>query len=390
MSFFSGLLRGAGRVLDPNRLAMAQAFVEGDYGAAAAMGQRFRQLQEEHERVRRGTWRKQAPKAGLISETPMPASIENMDDLIEPLDSASRAGPLADPQPDMNFAAFQEGFDRQQEHDIARRRARETGRDWRDVLREMRGLPPVDSSTEEGSVAPIQTPQIPAPGQKPGKPALQPMSPTHRDPPGDLAAMFESNSDASTVSSGRNDRGGPSSGPWQITRRNIPHFLAGYGQRWAPELQGLRPGTPQFEAAWQRITQREPQAFVNAQYKYLYNSNYAPTVNHLAGARTRLDVSAMPGTVREIIWSIAMQHGPSPQFLDQAILAADRQYQRGDPRYVEGLIRSIYDARIQEMRHLAASTSNRGWATTYRNAATRRLPRELNEALRRYRAESRR
>jgi hypothetical protein len=52
MSFFSGLLRGVGRLLDPNRLAMAQALVEGEPGIAADIVERFRQLQEEHERLR--------------------------------------------------------------------------------------------------------------------------------------------------------------------------------------------------------------------------------------------------------------------------------------------------------------------------------------------------
>lgn len=63
MSFFSGLLNGMRRAIDPTRLAMTQALVEGDYGAAAAMAQRFRQLQEEHERVRRGNRRKGMPAA---------------------------------------------------------------------------------------------------------------------------------------------------------------------------------------------------------------------------------------------------------------------------------------------------------------------------------------
>jgi hypothetical protein len=387
MSFFSGLLRGAGRVLDPNRLAMAQAFVEGDYGAAAALAQRFRQLQEEHERVRRGTWREQAPKAGLISETPMPAGFENMDDLIEPLGSVFGAEPLADPQPDMTFAAFQEGFDRQQEHDIARRRARETGRDWRDVLREMRGLPPVDSSTEEGSVAPIQTPQIPAPGQKPGKPAFQPMSPTHRDPTGDLSATFESNSDPSIVSSGRNDR--PSAGQWQITDVNIPHFLAsGHGRPWARELRGLRPGTPQFETAWRRITQREPQAFENAQYKFLYEASYWPAVTRVAKGRAGLDFSRLPATLREAAWSTAIHHGAAPRLLESAVVGADRQYSRTDPRYGEALIRSIYRERIQHVTDEARRNPSR--RRIFMNIATGRLPREMNEALRRYQAEQRR
>jgi hypothetical protein len=54
-------------VLDPTRLAMAQAFVEGDYGAAAAMAQRFRQLQEEHDRLRMGHRRKR--KFSLMAGT---------------------------------------------------------------------------------------------------------------------------------------------------------------------------------------------------------------------------------------------------------------------------------------------------------------------------------
>ncbi len=65
MSVFRGLLRSVGRALDPNRLAMAQAFVEGEPGIAATIVQRFRQLQEEHER-----WRASQNRASRAGQPP--------------------------------------------------------------------------------------------------------------------------------------------------------------------------------------------------------------------------------------------------------------------------------------------------------------------------------
>ena len=68
------------------------------------------------------------------------------------------------------YAATQDGFDRNSEIAVAQRRARETGRDYRDILREMRGLPPRPQSTDPAAApAPrIRKPPTPPPAARPG------------------------------------------------------------------------------------------------------------------------------------------------------------------------------------------------------------------------------
>lgn len=63
MAFFSGLYHRFRDVFDPNRLAMAQAFLAGDYGSAA---DQFRQLQAEHERLRR--WDRKKQRAAILDD----------------------------------------------------------------------------------------------------------------------------------------------------------------------------------------------------------------------------------------------------------------------------------------------------------------------------------
>jgi hypothetical protein len=85
MAFFSGLLNGLRRAVDPARLTMTQALIQGDYGAAAAMAQRFRQLQAERDRFAlqqrrvRGRPGRSAPDIGQMSGRSMAGAADGID-----------------------------------------------------------------------------------------------------------------------------------------------------------------------------------------------------------------------------------------------------------------------------------------------------------------------
>ena len=156
MAIFSNLLGRVRSTFDPDSLAMTRALLAGDYDAAAQMAERFRRLQAEHDRLQMRGRRKEvdakfgdspfAGNADAAFDDGLPSDHESTQaigvDLAfnrsEPFDPA---GPAHEVAADVNPASMQEGFDRQQEHSIAERRARETGRNPMDILREMRGLP---------------------------------------------------------------------------------------------------------------------------------------------------------------------------------------------------------------------------------------------------------
>ena len=71
------------------------------------------------------------------------------------------------------LAEAQDAFERRQDHEIARQRARETGRDYRDVLREMRGLAPISRRRPPAARPPARV----APPAAPAKPRDDPRPP---------------------------------------------------------------------------------------------------------------------------------------------------------------------------------------------------------------------
>ena len=69
MAFLTGLLGRARAAFDPNRLAVAQALLAGDYDAAAQMTRRLRRRRAEHERLRTAQPRRGArPRAADAPE----------------------------------------------------------------------------------------------------------------------------------------------------------------------------------------------------------------------------------------------------------------------------------------------------------------------------------
>ena len=133
MAFFSGLVNGFRRALDPTRLSMSQALLAGDYGASAEMAQRFRQLQAEHERLRMRDSRKKMRKSKFDGQPGSPDSTRpfEADFLPERSAEAGRwsaqdrqlrdAGEAPDfPGSDLHFKSTQDSFDRSEERRVAR------------------------------------------------------------------------------------------------------------------------------------------------------------------------------------------------------------------------------------------------------------------------------
>jgi hypothetical protein len=219
-----------------------------------------------------------------------------------------------------------------------------------------------------------------------------------RLPSGRLSAQEETGGRGpGTVSSGVNDPGGISYGSYQLSSKKgqVQTFLqSDEGSRWARQLQGLRPGTPEFKARWQQIAAREGDAFQAAQHNYIGRTHYTPAVTTVR-RETGLDLDTMPNAVRDAAWSATVQHSTAPTVLTNAVKSADARLRQGDgsvdrnsPAYQEALINEMYNARTALVTRLINSPKTApGDRRTFRNVIKTRYPRERAAALRQLREE---
>ena len=159
MGFFSGMGRGLRGMMDG--AAGTQALLAGDYGAYGQL--RGRQARLRTPQAAMEEERRQALIRDLLSRGLDPAQAELAlanPDFARQFGSSGLAGAVV-------HAAAQDGFDRSSEIAIAQQRARETGRDYRDILREMRGL--------------AHRPQLPEPVEAPARQIGKPQASAPRN-----------------------------------------------------------------------------------------------------------------------------------------------------------------------------------------------------------------
>lgn len=150
---------------------------------------------------------------------------------------------------------------------------------------------------------------------------------------GILTAVQESKSAANgqqwsrAVSSGANDSGGVSYGTYQLTKAsgNAAKFAKDYYPDDFKDDKGvpLKPGTPEFAAAWDKVAAREGAKFARNEYQYLLKENYNRLSNQIKkDASLQLDLGARGEGLRQVAFSTATQFGPTkaPGVFSDAIL----------------------------------------------------------------------
>jgi len=131
---------------------------------------------------------------------------------------------------------------------------------------------------------------------------------------GSLSKKYESgNCGPGTVSTGRGDAGGVSYGTYQMISRGGEGSTAALFVRscnWTCEFQGLAPGSPAFTSKWKQIANGpEGREFGLAQHDYIKRTHYDPAVKKLLAQG--VDLTQRSKTMQDVIWSRAVQHGPS-------------------------------------------------------------------------------
>jgi hypothetical protein len=141
---------------------------------------------------------------------------------------------------------------------------------------------------------------------------------------GVLSERYESRGDAAAVSSGAGDAGGASYGLYQLTSKNrdgsaggrVAEYVA--QSRYGAVFSGKTPGTPEFTAAWRAVAAREPAAFGDEQWAFIKATHYDPLASRLR-TTLALDIDLRSNALRQVVWSTAVQHGPTSVIIDKAL-----------------------------------------------------------------------
>jgi hypothetical protein len=212
--------------------------------------------------------------------------------------------------------------------------------------------------------------------------ALDPGKPLPRL--GALSEHFESGDrGAGAVSTGAGDPGGASYGIWQLSSKagTAAAFVAAEGARWRTDFGGAAPGTPAFAAAWRAIAAREPDTFAAAQHAFIERTHYRPAVSAVI-KRTGLDLDARHGAVRDVTWSVAVQHGGAATVLAAGVTRTDAAHARHAAGYDRALVEAIFAERSAYVLRVAARTGLGTAQGRLLQGITRsRYPAELKAAL---------
>lgn len=169
---------------------------------------------------------------------------------------------------------------------------------------------------------------------------------------GKLSAQFESGSDG-IAAIGYDGTGGTSYGKYQIaskvgTMTDFLKFLDSEAPDLAKRLRNSGPANTgsrhgAMPDTWRAIASEDPERFEDLQESFAKESHYQPAVDNIV-KNTGLEEDTLSEAMREVIWSTAIQHGPT---------GATRIFTRADsmsgssesPAYERNMINNVYKIR---------------------------------------------
>lgn len=114
-----------------------------------------------------------------------------------------------------------------------------------------------------------------------------------------------------TVSTGKGDHGGVSYGKHQMTANTMNSFLkSDQGKQWAGHFKGLKAGTKEFSDKYKQVAAQHGSAFEASQKSYV-DVNYFGSAAKSIKSKIGLDVVSRGRAVQELVYSTAVQYGPS-------------------------------------------------------------------------------
>jgi len=145
---------------------------------------------------------------------------------------------------------------------------------------------------------------------------------------GTLSMKYESNGNPGAI--GQDKTGGYSYGQYQIASRTgtmkaFLDFLADAGPDIAAMLEeagglkGAIEGSESFQAAWRALAKKEE--FARVQHAFIQATHYEPFAASLK--QIGLDLRTRSKTLKDVAWSVAVQHGPGNSVFRNALKGKD-------------------------------------------------------------------
>lgn len=172
---------------------------------------------------------------------------------------------------------------------------------------------------------------------------------------GALSEKYESGGDSKAI--GYDTTGGYSYGSYQLTKGNIGKFLNVLSaipatSQLANTLKGVKIGTDTFNNLWKKAVDTNPQAFKQAEEKYIASTHYEPQIKKLE--QSGVPVNKYSNILKQVIWSTAVQHGASTSIIANAYKSLKSLLKR-EPNEKE-LVAKIYNDRWSDGQNFKSST----------------------------------
>lgn len=172
---------------------------------------------------------------------------------------------------------------------------------------------------------------------------------------GQLSARFESGSEGISAI-GYDKIGGTSYGKYQIASKpgsmdQFIEFLERENPKIAARLKSAGPADTgsregEMPQVWRAIAQEQPELFESLQKRFISESHYQPALNGIRAAG--YEIESLSPTMQEVLWSTAVQHGPSGAvriFTQSANRIGISEGQTIGAQEEQQLIQNIYEVR---------------------------------------------
>lgn len=163
------------------------------------------------------------------------------------------------------------------------------------------------------------------------------------EPLGKLSEKYESsNRGPATVSTGRGDPGGISYGTYQLASKvgTTDRFVTRY---YPDEFKGLKAGTPEFTKRWKELAEKDAEGLRKNEHAFIKETHYDPQAKLLKD-ELGLDVMKRSATLRDVVWSVAVQHGPRTDLITDSVKTLLKDAKIADVSD-EAIIRAVYAER---------------------------------------------
>ena len=172
---------------------------------------------------------------------------------------------------------------------------------------------------------------------------------------GQLSARFESGNEGISAI-GYDRTGGTSYGKYQIASKpgsmdQFIKFLERKNPNIAARLKSAGPADTgsrdgKMPQVWRSIAQEQPELFEDLQKRFISESHYQPALKGIKAAG--YEVESLSPAMHEVLWSTAVQHGPSGAvriFTQSANMVGISEGQSIGDQEEQQLIKSIYELR---------------------------------------------